>query len=226
MHLASLDFTMSQPNNGRSLTTPHLRLNSGSQDPVIDDVQLHQLPAESSQPLMTSGPPSPSDASLLAIPPRLYSSYAPRPRSISRPATARVYSHEANPDFLTVPDPRQLRRSRSLSRSQSLAPLRRTSTSSERANAYFPFPYSQSAPALSEDGLNTQTVVERFAIVPDTNLIMRPEEEEMDDYLHNPDAEEKAPGSRWCSSRGLRNIGCLALIFAIVVALAVTLPVL
>ena len=217
---------MSLPNNGRSLTTPHLRLNSGTQDPVIDDAQLYQVPAEPSQPLMASDPVASSTASPLAIPPRPYSPYAPRSRWVSRPATSRTYYYEENPDFLTVPDPRELRRSRSSSRSRSLASSRRASSSSERGNGFFHFPYSDSTTTLSDDGLNTQTVVERFAIVPDKDLIVRPEEVETDDYLHNPNAKEKAPVSRWRSWRGLRNISCLALILAIVAAIAITVPVL
>ena len=217
---------MSLPNNGRSLTTPHLRLNSGTQDPVIDDAQHYQVPAEPSQPLMASDSVASSTASPLAIPPRPYSPYAPRSRSVSRSATERTYYYEEHPDFLTVPDPRYLRHSRSFSRPRSLPSSRRASTSSDRGNGFFTFPYSDSTATLSDDGLNTQTVVERFAIVPDKDLIVHPEEVETDDYLHNPDSKAKVPVSTWRSGRGLRNIGCLALILAIVAVIAITVPVL
>jgi hypothetical protein len=69
--------------------------------------------------------------------------------------------------------------------------------------------------AGSEEDLNTQTVSEKFNILPSAGLLLFPEDVEKDDYLHNPDPNEKE--QRDCNiftKRGFANVGGLA-IFAI-----------
>ena len=66
--------------------------------------------------------------------------------------------------------------------------------------------------AGSEDDLNTQTVSEKFNILPSAGLLLFPEDVEKDDYLHNPDPNEKE--ERDCNiftRRGFVNVGGLAL---------------
>jgi hypothetical protein len=69
--------------------------------------------------------------------------------------------------------------------------------------------------AGSEDDLNTPTVSEKFNIMPSAGLLLFPEDVEKDDYLHNPDPNDKE--ERDCNiftKRGFANVGGLAL-FAI-----------
>jgi hypothetical protein len=114
---------------------------------------------------------------------------------------------------------------------------RRSSWSTDSAgsrNSRGPFasPFDDSrAPsrAGSDDGegINTQTVAERFNIQPNSSLLLFPEDVEKDDYMHNPDPNEKDGGE--CdvySGRGIINVGGLALITLGVLILFIGYPVL
>jgi hypothetical protein len=47
----------------------------------------------------------------------------------------------------------------------------------------------------SDDGIiNTQTISQRYNIVPSEGLLVFPEELENDDYLHNPDLSDRDRG--------------------------------
>jgi hypothetical protein len=81
--------------------------------------------------------------------------------------------------------------------------------------------------AGSEEDLNTQTVSEKFNILPSAGLLLFPEDVEKDDYLHNPDPNEKE--QRDCdifTRRGLVNVGGLAFLALGLLALFVGYPVL
>ena len=66
-----------------------------------------------------------------------------------------------------------------------------------------------------DEGVNTQTVSEKYNILPSAGLLLFPEDVEKDDYLHNPDPNEKE-GRITCydlfSKRGITNLGGLVLI--------------
>ena len=77
-------------------------------------------------------------------------------------------------------------------------------------------PFADSRPgsrAGSDEDINTQTVSEKYNILPLTGdgLLLYPEDVEKDDDLHNPDGDE----ARDCdifTKRGIANVGGLALI--------------
>lgn len=113
---------------------------------------------------------------------------------------------------------------------------RRTSWSSEAGSRdsrmiYSPNPFEDSrAPSRAgsdDENVNTQTVAEKYNILPSAGLLLFPEDVEKDDYLHNPDPNGKEP--RDCdifTKRGLINIGGLLLIIFGFLALFVGYPVL
>lgn len=110
--------------------------------------------------------------------------------------------------------------------SQSGFNSRRTSWSSEsagsRSSRYgagpFATPFDDSrAPSRAgsdDEGVNTQTVSEKYNILPSAGLLLFPEDVEKDDYLHNPDPsdKEKMKFSDLFTKRGVANVGGLALI--------------
>lgn len=62
-----------------------------------------------------------------------------------------------------------------------------------------------------DEGVNTQTVSEKYNILPSAGLLLYPEDVEKDDYLHNPDPNDKE-GVRCAelfSRRGIVNLGGL-----------------
>lgn len=62
--------------------------------------------------------------------------------------------------------------------------------------------------------MNTQTVSEKYNILPSAGLLLFPEDVEKDDYLHNPDPNDKEnmKFTDLFTKRGMANIGGLALI--------------
>jgi beta-glucan synthesis-associated protein KRE6 len=75
--------------------------------------------------------------------------------------------------------------------------------------------------------VNTQTVSEKYNILPSAGLLLFPEDIEKDDYLHNPDPNEK--DQRECdvfTRRGIVNVGGLALITLGLLTLFIGYPVL
>lgn len=79
----------------------------------------------------------------------------------------------------------------------------------------------------SDEDINTQTVAQKYNIMPSPDLLLFPEDVEKDDYLHNPDPNE--PDRDKCqiwSTRGWVNIGGLVFITVGVLALFIALPLL
>lgn len=80
-----------------------------------------------------------------------------------------------------------------------------------------------------DDGVNTQTVSEKYNILPSAGLLLFPEDVEKDDYLHNPDPNDK-DGKLNCadlfSKRGIVNVGGLALITIGILILFIGYPIL
>ena len=107
------------------------------------------------------------------------------------------------------------------SRSVSAMSSRRTSWSSDTGSrdsrGPFASPFDDSrAPSRAgsdDDNVNTQTVSEKYNIMPSAGLLLFPEDVEKDDYLHNPDPSDN-DGEK-CdifTKRGITNLGGLALI--------------
>lgn len=112
---------------------------------------------------------------------------------------------------------------------------RRTSWSSERSrdSRGYENPFADSrVPSRAgsradsdDDNVNTQTVSEKYNILPSAGLLLFPEDVEKDDYLHNPDPSGKE--DRDCdiwTKRGIVNVGGLALIALGVLVLFVGYP--
>lgn len=80
-----------------------------------------------------------------------------------------------------------------------------------------------------DDNVNTQTVSEKYNILPSAGLLLFPEDVEKDDYLHNPDPNDK-DGKLSCadlfSRRGIVNVGGLALITIGILILFIGYPIL
>ncbi|WPH04178.1 Hypothetical protein R9X50_00706600 [Acrodontium crateriforme] len=210
---------------------PHIRLNSGNDD-------LLQLNPQHGHDVQ-SRPQTARD---------------PQPRSLTgqnfRPGTSSSMYHNQTPqesaaDLLLPPRKSKTRRFRdedsdARSPSQSGMNSRRTSWSSESAGSResrygagpFASPFDDSrAPSRAgsdDDGVNTQTVSEKYNILPSAGLLLFPEDVEKDDYLHNPDPNEKDK-MEWgdlLSKRGIVNVGGLALITIGILILFIGYPIL
>jgi beta-glucan synthesis-associated protein KRE6 len=113
---------------------------------------------------------------------------------------------------------------------------RRTSWTSEgsRDSQIEPFasPFGDSrAPSRAgsdDESVNTQTVSEKFNIHPSAGLLLFPEDVENDDYLHNPDPNEKDKlhFGDLLNRRSLVNVGGLAVIILGILVLFIVYPIL
>lgn len=206
---------------------PHIRLNSAQSD-LITKEPLNDSPEG----------PAQTDTSRSLIPRR-----APTANSVrTRPSLQRIYN--SNPaesaERLLPPSRSRTRRFRDedspiRSPVQSMFSSRRTSWSSEGAASrdsrnYSANPFDDSrAPSRAgsdDDNVNTQTVSEKYNILPSAGLLLFPEDVEKDDWLHNPDPNEKE--NRECdifTKRGIVNVGGLALITLGILILFIGYPV-
>lgn len=66
--------------------------------------------------------------------------------------------------------------------------------------------------ASDEYDVNTQTVSEKFNIMPTEGLLLFPEDVEKDDYLHNPDPADRDRDCDICNRRGVLNVGGLVVL--------------
>lgn len=79
-----------------------------------------------------------------------------------------------------------------------------------------------------DEGVNTQTVSEKYNILPSAGLLLYPEDVEKDDYMHNPDPNDK-DGVRCAelfSKRGIVNLGGLMFLTIGILMLFIGYPVL
>lgn len=211
------------PQSPRGDGPPHLRLNSGSHEPTTDD-----LPTPSMRPSTSRT----NTARSLTQPTR--PGTAPSP-TFHAPGAPHVYSNSSvaeSAEMLLPPGKLRTRSYRDESPMQSPSGMssRRTSWSSDMTGGPFGSPFDDSrAPsrAGSEDDLNTQTVSEKFNILPSSGLLLFPEDVEKDDYLHNPDPNDK--DKRDCdifTRRGMVNLGGLALLALGLLMLFIGYPIL
>ncbi|KAK4948212.1 beta-glucan synthesis-associated protein [Elasticomyces elasticus] len=214
---------------------PHIRLNSGNED-------IFNMAAPASDQSQQDRPQTarrPSQRSLIAQRP------GTAPSLMRQPSGKSLYQLDTpaeSAELLLPPRRSRTRRFRDddsplRSPSQSGFNSRRTSWSSESAGSRdsrtdpFASPFDGSrAPSRAgsdDDGINTQTVSEKYNILPSAGLLLFPEDVEKDDWLHNPDPNEKE-GRMTCadlfSKRGLTNVGGLALITLGVFILFVVYP--
>jgi hypothetical protein len=213
--------SMSSPPHAYQPSTPHIRLNSGSDDlaNMADNQYDHAVR------------PQPSSRSLTR--PGTAGSASVRPSLHPAPSSNSMYNAGAPESAELLLPPSRSRPSRRFrdddspmrSPSQSGYNSRRTSWGSESTGSRdsragpFASPFDDSrAPSRAgsdDEGVNTQTVSEKYNILPSAGLLLFPEDVEKDDYLHNPDPNEKE-GRITCSDlfskRGITNLGGLVLI--------------
>ncbi|KAE8348494.1 beta-glucan synthesis-associated protein-domain-containing protein [Aspergillus coremiiformis] len=199
---------------------PHIRLNSGQHDPFSDSEE-------------TNPPVSNQGAIGRALTPGI-------PRS---PSTGTFQTMQTGPgsptpqestEFLLPPRPRRHRESYESYQSpdRSLQSSRRTSWSSEAggdSRGYFYPRYEDlRSPSQGEgdEDVNTQTVTEKFNIMPSEGLLLFPEDVEKDDYLHNPDPNDKERDCDIWNRRGIINGGGLVLLTLGLLMLFIGYPVL
>lgn len=214
------------PQSPRGNGPPHIRLNSGTQEARTDD---------NSPPAVRPSTARTNTARSLTQSTR--PTTAPQSPGIYSPNAPGLYSNAdiaASAELLLPPKKLKTRPYRDESPVRSPTTMsRRTSWSSDMTHdsrGPFASPFDDSrAPsrAGSEDDLNTQTVSEKFNILPSAGLLLFPEDVEKDDYLHNPDPNEKE--QRDCNiftKRGFMNVGGLAFFAIGLLVLFIGYPVL
>ncbi|KAI4150525.1 MAG: hypothetical protein LQ340_004023 [Diploschistes diacapsis] len=212
------------PNQSSPLTQPpHIRLNSGTGD-ALKQGSVRNRPPPLGNPdsnSVRSLIPQ-SQAPVTPGTPGFYLAGSQPSAERLLPPSSRSRTHRFRDDDATgSPDP--------------FADSRRTSWSSEggstHSRIYSPGPYEDSrAPSRAgsdDENLNTQTVSEKYNILPSAGLLLFPEDVETDDYLHNPDPNDK--DTRDCdifNKRGLVNMGGLVFILGGLLAIFIAFPVL
>ncbi|MCJ1243946.1 hypothetical protein MMC30_001143 [Trapelia coarctata] len=225
---------MLSPNAPRA--PPHVRLNSAQSDLTTQD-PINEPPADPPRQDQSGGrsliPQRPSTAqstSNRSLAQGLYNNRPAESAELLLPPK-RSRTHRFRDDDASArgsPDPGGFR-------SPSGFSSRRTSWSSDAGSRdirnYSSNPFEDSrAPSRAgsdDDNVNTQTVSEKYNILPSAGLLLFPEDVEKDDWLHNPDPNEKE--RRECevfTKRGLVNVGGLALITLGVLVLFIGYPVL
>lgn len=208
---------------------PHIRLNSAQSDLITKEALDH-----------SSEGPARTDSSRPLVPQRVPTAGSIR----TRPSLAKGYNSipaESAERLLPPPSRSRTRRFRDedspiRSPVPSMFSSRRTSWSSEGAASrdsrnYSANPFDDSrAPSRAgsdDDNVNTQTVSEKYNILPSAGLLLFPEDVEKDDWLHNPDVNDTE--NRECdifTKRGIVNVGGLALITIGILVLFIGYPVL
>ncbi|MCJ1433135.1 hypothetical protein MMC27_002494 [Xylographa pallens] len=215
---------------------PHIRLNSAQENILTPGSQNNNpIPAPLQSPPEGRSliPQRPSTASSIRRPPSTRALHNIGPAESAElllpPSRSRTHRfRDEDPSARGSPDANGFRTPSGFS-------SRRTSWSSEGGSrdsrVYDSNPFADSrAPSRAgsdDDNVNTQTVSEKYNILPSAGLLLFPEDVEKDDWLHNPDPNEKE--KRECdvfTRRGLVNVGGLAFITLGVLMLFVGYPVL
>jgi len=194
---------------------PHIRLNSGQED---------ILPSDHNGPSRNLIPQSSRPSSSKSQSPNVYASGQIQDSSERLLPPSQSRSNRVRDDMSPLRSP-----------GLSSASSRRSSWDSERSreSRAFENPFrdsSQSRPesrADSDDNdVNTQTVSEKYNILPSAGLLLFPEDVEKDDYLHNPDPDGEPRDCNVFTRRGMVNVGGLAMMTLGIVVLFVAYPVL
>lgn len=212
---------------------PHIRLNSGSGEDLLQDPSQQQSQSrpqtarqQSSRSLITNNAPRPGTAPRSPAPggTPLYQSVTPAEST----------------ELLLPPRKSKPRRFRDDDSLRSPTQSRRTSWSSgsdgsrdSRSGPFVANPFTDDSRAPSragsdDEGVNTQTVSEKYNILPSAGLLLFPEDVEKDDWLHTPDPNDRDK-MQWgdlFSKRGLVNVGGLAFITIGLLVLFIGYPIL
>lgn len=176
---------------------PHIRLNSGQ-----DDVSTMDSSSRTLVPMASRGPTSR---------PHIYSATQVQDSSERLLPPSRSKSNRPSRE-----DDSPLR-----SPARSSYSSKRSSWESERSRDSRGFENPFRDQSLSRPGsragsdvdeVNTQTVSEKYNILPSAGLLLFPEDVEKDDYLHNPDPAGEQRDCDIFTRRGLVNVGGLAVI--------------
>lgn len=194
---------------------PHIRLNSGQEDILSSDAN------NSSRALVPKSSRPTAPRSQLQ---NVYGSDHVRDSAerLLPPSTGRSNRARDDPSPLRSP-------------ARTSYSSRRSSWESDRSRESrgFDNPFrdtSQSRPASragsEENDVNTQTVSEKYNILPSAGLLLFPEDVEKDDYLHNPDPNGEPRDCDIFTKRGFANVGGLAFITIGILVLFIGYPVL
>lgn len=93
------------------------------------------------------------------------------------------------------------------------------------SNPFDDYSWAPSRTGSDEYDVNTQTVSEKFNIMPTDGLLLFPEDVEKDDYLHNPDPADQDRECDDCNRRGVLNVGGLVLLTVGILVLFIGYPV-
>ncbi|KAK5175380.1 beta-glucan synthesis-associated protein [Saxophila tyrrhenica] len=224
---------------------PHIRLNSGSDDLLQNGQQNAQTAPE--RPQTSRQPSSRSLTSQSQQQQRPGTAPGRPPTAGSTGGSTGVYqSHTPADSHELLLPPRKSKSARKFRDEDSplRSPMstgfnsRRTSWSSgsdasrdSRIGAYAnPFEDSRapSRAGSDDEGVNTQTVSEKYNILPSAGLLLFPEDVEKDDWLHTPDPNDrdKMNCADLFSKRGMMNVGGLALITLGILVLFIVYPIL
>ena len=222
---------MLSPNAPRE--APHIRLNSAQSD--LTDSSSNKKPTgpprldlSGGRSLVPQRPPASPSVNNPFSPPATYGSGPAESAELLLPPS-RSRTHRFRDDDASArgsPDAAGFR-------SPSGFSSRRTSWSSEGGHrdsrGYSTNPFGDSrAPSRAgsdDDNVNTQTVSEKYNILPSAGLLLFPEDVEKDDWLHNPDPNEKEKDCDIFTKRGFVNVGGLAFITLGVLVLFIGYPV-
>ncbi|KAJ5325816.1 uncharacterized protein N7506_008918 [Penicillium brevicompactum] len=197
---------------------PHIRLNSGRQDPYAE------------------GPDSYAPLTSRTFPRPLTPQGADLPTPIGAQGIS-PYGSSAAPESSEFLLPPKLRPTQGAGVSESDRPRSpdrwsggQSSISSISRESTFPLdPFQDSrAPSQTSDkeeyDLNTQTVSEKFNIMPTDGLLLFPEDVEKDDHMHNPDPMDKDRDCDIWNRRGVMNLGGLLVLTLGILVLFIGYP--
>ena len=200
---------------------PHIRLNSAQEDLVTNDSLLNQRSGLNRQPSSRSLTANHNLTPLRTQ--NLYNAQGADQSTEHLLPPSRSRSHRLR-DEETAP----MISPQSASSSRRSSFSRRSSWSSDRSRD-FENPFDDSrAPsrAGSDEDVNTQTVSEKYNILPSAGLLLFPEDVEKDDYLHNPSPDDNKRDCNIWTKRGAVNIGGLGLFTIGLLCLFIGYPVL
>ncbi|KAF2017080.1 glycoside hydrolase family 16 protein [Aaosphaeria arxii CBS 175.79] len=222
---------MSPPQSARGNAPPHIRLNSGTHN-IAHDVEAQRPTSSHSRKnpprSLTAAPYRPGTAPGSVQSPGL-------PSPLGSPSLYRNAGVAESAELLLPPKKSRSKAYRDESPLRSPTMSRRTSWSSESIHSHdsrmspFASPFDDSrAPsrAGSDEELNTQTVSEKYNILPSAGLLLFPEDVEKDDYLHNPDPNDKDRDCNVFTKRGFVNVGALVILSLGLLVLFIGYPVL
>lgn len=239
----SSNYSDQPPSNSRRSSRPHVRLNSSLSDILAFDSTQPQPPrvrpprlplqiqtsfengrTQQSQPLARSPMRKASTDSL--VPPRPASRSRRRYRDFS-PTTPTYGFPTGTPQSATSSRRSSISSVDSHTGLVGAAALPEFASSPPHSHSSRTSRASSLAGSDEEAALNTQTVSEKFSVVPSSGLLIYPSDVETDDWMHDPmkGGKDKRDYSYW-NKRSVVNVGGVAFIGLGVFALFVIFPIL